>query len=343
MVVTQPGSEEHETRSAPAAGRTVLVLRVVLAGLIVVALSAAGWRGIVQANGRGASTEQASGPQPKLASLSVVGELPEASTKSLVDAPVAVALLRQAEKLEREAEERRQAEEKQRAIEAATLPERGLWNGSAPLPGSEVHEILSMPMLDEELAPVVALTFDDGPSEFTAAIVSILEKEDVPATFFFLGQNVRNRPDDARMVADAGFAVASHTMDHKDLKTLSPAAAEAQLADSTAVIDELLGEGTVQCARAPYGSFNDDTLRAAKKHGLGLVGWDVDTLDWKVRDSGSVLAKATVPGQRQVILMHDGGGPRQATVDALPGIIAHYKAQGARFIELCSSPASDGN
>ncbi|MFZ1440305.1 MAG: polysaccharide deacetylase family protein [Candidatus Microthrix subdominans] len=315
-------------------------MKVALVGVVVMALSAAGWRGVTHSN---RSDEQASGAQPMLASLSVIGELPEASSKSLVGTPVTVALLRQAEKVAREAEEKRQAEEKQRAIEAATLPERGLWNGSAPLPGSEVHELLTMPALEGEQAPVVALTFDDGPSKYTAEIVSILEKEDVPATFFFLGQNVQERPDDARLVADAGFAVGSHTMDHKDLKTLSPAAAEAQLADSTEIIDGLLGKGTVQCARAPYGSFNDDTLRAAKKHGLGLVGWDVDTEDWKVRDSGRILARATVPGQKQLILAHDGGGERSATVKALPGIIAHYKAQGARFIELCGSSSSEGN
>lgn len=328
--------EETQALHGRAGGHTLLAMKVTLVALVVVALSAAGWRGVSQANDRNQSAEMASGPQPKLASLAVVGELPKESTESLVRAPVAVAVVRQAEK-------RHQAEEKKRAIEAATLPERGVWNGSAPMPGSEVHEIMTMPMLDDEQAPIVALTFDDGPSEFTAEIVSILEKEDVPATFFFLGQNARNRPDDARMVADAGFAVGSHTMDHKDLKTLSPAAAEAQLADSTEIIDDLLGKGTVQCARAPYGSFNGGTLAAARKHGLGLVGWDVDTLDWKIRDSGSIRAKATVPGQRQLILMHDGGGPREATVEALPDIIAHYKAQGALFIELCSANSYEGN
>ena len=335
--MTQPSVENTHERSD---GRTLLALKVALVAVVVVTLSAAGWRGVTQANGR---TEQASGPQPVLTSLSVVGELPEASSEALVSTPVEVALVRQAEKIAREAEEKRQAEEKKRAIEAATLPERGVWNGSAPMPGSEVHELLTMPMLEGEQAPVIALTFDDGPSKYTAEMVEILKKEKVPATFFFLGQNVQERPDDARLVADAGFSVGSHTMDHKDLKTLSPAAAEAQLADSTKIIDDLLGKGTVQCARAPYGSFNDDTLRAAKKHGLGLMGWDVDTEDWKVRDSGRILARATVPGQRQLILAHDGGGERRATVEALPGIIAHYKAQGARFIELCSANESEGN
>lgn len=72
------------------------------------------------------------------------------------------------------------AEEKKRAIEAAILPERGIWNGTAPLPGSEVHDLMTMPMLQAEQAPVVALTFDDGPSKYTAEILAILKKEQVP-------------------------------------------------------------------------------------------------------------------------------------------------------------------
>ena len=71
----------------------------------------------------------------------------------------------------------------------------------------------------------------------------------------------------------------------------------------------------------------------------GGYRWDVDTEDWKVRDSGRILARATVPGKRQLILAHDGGGERRATVEALPAIIAHYKAQGARFVELCTGKA----
>jgi peptidoglycan/xylan/chitin deacetylase (PgdA/CDA1 family) len=340
--VTRTSVEESPSQLGRSDNRPLLAIKVALVGVIVVTLSAAGWRGVTQSDTR---TEVASGPEPVLTSLAsvtspaVLGELPEATSQALVGGPVAQALVLRAEKLAREAEEKRLAEEKKRAIEAAILPERGIWNGTAPLPGSEVHDLMTMPMLQAEQAPVVALTFDDGPSKYTAEILAILKKEQVPATFFFLGMNVQERPADARMVADAGFPIGSHTMDHKDLKTLTPAAAEAQLANSTKVIDDLLGAGTVQCARAPYGSFNDDTLRAAKKQGLGLVGWDVDTEDWKVRDSGRILARATVPGKRQLILAHDGGGERRATVEALPAIIAHYKAQGARFVELCTGKA----
>lgn len=342
-LLNAPDVEDTHEFIGPPAGRTLLVMRVALVALVVVVLSAAGWRGASQARRQTGSAGTAVGPQSKLVSLAVVGELPRLSSESLVRVPVEVALARQAENPAGEAEVRRLSEEKRQAIDATTLPELGLWNGSAPLPGSEVHDVMSMPMLDGEKAPVVALTFDDGPSEFTAEIVSILEEEQVPATFFFIGRNVRNRPADARMVADAGFAVATHTMDHPDLRRLSPAATKAELAESTAAIDGLLGEGTVQCARAPYGAFTDDTLRVAKDLGLGLVGWDVHTADWEERDSDRIVERATVPQQRRIILLHDGGGPRQATVEALPDLIAHFKSQGARFIKLCGATSPDGD
>jgi chitooligosaccharide deacetylase len=70
-------------------------------------------------------------------------------------------------------------------------------------------------------------------------------------------------------------------MDHKDLATLTPYEVEREIRDSTSAINEVVGKGTVQCMRAPYGSFNDETLGVAKEQSLGLVGWDVDTEDWK--------------------------------------------------------------
>lgn len=253
--------------------------------------------------------------------------------QSLTVTPVSIALERKeaAERAERE-----QLEREERALEeAGKPPKRGVWNGTSPAAGSEVHDLHAMPMLSDELAPVVALTFDDGPGRFTADILDILKEEDVTATFFMLGIEVEGRPDDARAVAKAGFPIGSHTMDHRDLAKLGPDELDREIGESKRIIDEVVGEGTTQCMRAPFGRFSDEARRVAKRHELGLVGWDVDTEDWMIEDSARILARATGPGHRQLILLHDAGGDRQATVDALPGIIAHYKAQGTRFISLC--------
>ncbi|MEZ5383670.1 MAG: polysaccharide deacetylase family protein [Microthrixaceae bacterium] len=215
------------------------------------------------------------------------------------------------------------------------LPKPGMWEGTTPIPGSEVRELLTMPELEGELAPVVALTFDDGPSQYTPEVLKILQREQVPATFFMLGENVLARPDDAKAVADAGFSIGAHTMTHPDLETVAPRVAEAEIADSIEAIDGVVGTGRTRCLRVPYGSFDADILKLAAKYSVGLVNWDIDSLDWQSPDADGIVARTTVPGQRQLILLHDGGGDRTATVEALPRIIDHYQAQGARFISLC--------
>jgi peptidoglycan/xylan/chitin deacetylase (PgdA/CDA1 family) len=312
------------------------VAKVGVALVVVAALVFGGWRGIDRQAERSDATGQAGAATLQSPRSSTVVTWP----RSFVVTPVSVALKQKA------AADQAAAAAAVAAAAATTipaLPARGAWDELAPVPGSEVHDVSSLPALSKEVAPVVVLTFDDGPGPQTAAILDILQREQVTATFFMLGSQVRERPKDAKSVAAAGFPIGSHTMDHKDLATLTPYEVEREIRDSTGAINEVVGKGTVQCMRAPYGSFNDETLRVAKEQSLGLVGWDVDTEDWKVRDSGRILARATMPGQRQLILMHDAGGNRDATVAALPQIIAHYKAQGARFISLCGSELDGGN
>ncbi|MCB1026493.1 MAG: polysaccharide deacetylase family protein [Microthrixaceae bacterium] len=290
---------------------------------------AGGWYGVERLNSAPVAVEHARARSAGAAQATNTPRLPE----SLTATPVSVAL-----------ERKEQAEQEARRRADAALPERGRWDGNRPEAGSEVHDIMTMPGHADESVPLVALTFDDGPGPYTMDIVDILVRERVPATFFMLGIQVEERPNDARAVAAAGFAIGSHTMDHQDLAKLSPEDAEWEIRESTRIIDETLGRRATRCMRAPYGSFNDDTLRAAKHQGLGLVGWDIDTEDWRVNDASRILARGTRPGRRQLILLHDAGGDRRATVEALPGIIAHYKAEGARFVSVCGEgpPATDG-
>ncbi|CCM63030.1 putative Chitin deacetylase [Candidatus Microthrix parvicella RN1] len=329
MMNRSPNHSDGQSLSQGSASFPVAKVGVAL--VAVAALVFGGWRGIERQAERSDSTGQAGAATLQTPRSSSAATWPQ----SFVVTPVSTALKQKA------------AADQAAAAAAATtipaLPQRGAWDELAPVPGSEVHDVSSLPALSKELAPVVVLTFDDGPGPQTAAILDILQREQVTASFFMLGSQVRERPEDARAVAAAGFPIGSHTMDHKDLATLTPYEVEREIRDSTSAINEVVGKGTVQCMRAPYGSFNDETLGVAKEQSLGLVGWDVDTEDWKVRDSARILARATMPGHRQLILMHDAGGNRDATVAALPQIIARYKAQGARFISLCGSELDGGN
>lgn len=219
--------------------------------------------------------------------------------------------------------------------EAPTVPMKDGWGvGLTPLPGSLVLDMDADAQMSGP-GPWVALTFDDGPSKYTNEIMAILKRENVPATFFFLSENAVARPDDARAVKAAGFKVAAHTVSHRDLATLNREEAFDEINRSVDEINEIVGPGTVRCLRPPYGSYDDQVLHVAADRGLGVVNWDVDTYDWKKPGADTIRARAINTSKASIVLMHDGGGNREQTVAALPGIIADLKAKNSTFVEVC--------
>lgn len=219
------------------------------------------------------------------------------------------------------------------------IPERPLKNswgpGLTPMPGSLVLDMDDDPTAAAAPEKWVALTFDDGPSKYTKPVLEILNREKVGATFFMLSENVLERPDDAKAVAASGYSVAAHTVTHRDLATLTDDERFTEINQSVDDINKTVGAGTVKCLRPPYGSFNTAVLQVSADRGIGVVNWDIDTEDWKVRDADRIFQRAAGAYQKSIILMHDGGGNRDATVAALPRIIADLKAKGYKFVQLC--------
>lgn len=181
--------------------------------------------------------------------------------------------------------------------------------------------------------PVVALTFDDcRDREAVLALVRPLRREGVPATFFPYGYAVRRAPDLWREVAAAGFPIGNHTLSHPDLTTLAEGSVRYEFRAWRRIVEPLVGAAAIPYARPPYGAFNFTTARAAAREGYPtLVLWDIDTRDW-TRPSAAVIAGRAGRGTNgSIILMHCG--PRQ-TVDALPAIIAGYRARGFGFVTI---------
>jgi peptidoglycan-N-acetylglucosamine deacetylase len=178
---------------------------------------------------------------------------------------------------------------------------------------------------------VVALTFDDGPSDFTPAILRILGANDVPATFFEIGRNMTGREDLMRQVIAAGDEIGDHTFDHIDLPPLSTTKARDQLSKTQAKILRTTGYHTCMY-RPPHGNYNARTNTIARKLGLLTILWSVDTKDFTMPGTDAIYQSAVngaKPGA--IILMHEGGGNRSETVAALPHIIATLKARGYQF------------
>ncbi|MEU3573524.1 polysaccharide deacetylase family protein [Kitasatospora sp. NPDC036755] len=185
-------------------------------------------------------------------------------------------------------------------------------------------------------AKVVYLTFDDGPSPaYTPKVLATLARYGVRATFFEIGQNVAAHPSVTAQVAKQGHSVQNHSWSHPDLRKLSAAALDSQLADTDRAIRAQTGR-TPSCLRPPYGAVNGTVRSKASALGKQVVLWSVDPADWSRPGTAAIRSRVlnnVRPGS--VVLMHDGGGDRSQTVAALPTIISTLKARGYGFATLC--------
>ncbi len=185
-------------------------------------------------------------------------------------------------------------------------------------------------------SPLIALTFDDGPHPTrTPAVLDILKRNRIRATFFVVGSSAQRYPDLIRRMAAEGHTVAAHTMNHPNLTTMSAGGQSAEIRGSADVLDSILGAGSTQCMRPPYGAYNATTVDVARDRGLGIVLWSRETGDTRGASHGQMVANAmstSLDGGRGIVLMHD---TKSATVSALPDIISAYQARGYRFATLC--------
>ena len=188
---------------------------------------------------------------------------------------------------------------------------------------------------------VVALTFDDGYNASNVRrILAILERSKVNATFFPTSMGIRSAEAAWQAVALAGFPIANHTYDHKDLKTLCQMAqlTELELQDRTVAKD--LGLTVLPYMRPPYGDYDDGTRFAAAQDGeQAIVLWDVDTRDWTGISWRSIAARASAGTNGSIVIMHTSA---TNTVTALPTIIARYRARGFTFVTIGQLLGIDG-
>lgn len=152
--------------------------------------------------------------------------------------------------------------------------------------------------------PMLALTFDDGPSnQYTASILDALKDNQASATFFVLGSNAARNPALLQRMVLEGNEIGNHTYSHKQLTTLSKGRIEEEIVatqESIFNITHLYPD----LIRPPYGSKNDMVLQCAQ--GKQLVAWTMDTQDWKYRDAKRIVSYVEENVKDgDIILMHD--------------------------------------
>lgn len=181
---------------------------------------------------------------------------------------------------------------------------------------------------------VIALTFDDGPwVPYTEQILDILQRNKIKATFFMVGNVVKEHPEVAKQVVNQGHAVANHTWHHW-YKKMSPDVAKSEIEKTKDIIYQTTG-ATTHIFRPPGGFLNNGLVSYAYKTKHFVALWSSDSMDYR-RPAPDRLARNALINARPggMILMHDGGGDRANTVKALPTIISSLRAQGYRFVTV---------
>ncbi|MEU4219825.1 transglycosylase domain-containing protein [Actinoplanes sp. NPDC026623] len=177
----------------------------------------------------------------------------------------------------------------------------------------------------------LGLTFDDGPSPYTAQVLDLLAEQHVKATFCMVGEEVQKYPELVRRVIAEGHQLCNHSWKHDDLGQVTAAAARDDINRTDAAIAVAAPGSTVPFFRAPYGSWGK-SAQVGTDLGHTPLGWVVDPDDWLLPGADVIadrIEKQLTP--RAIVLIHDGGGEREQTVAALTKLIPKLKRDGWTF------------
>lgn len=200
-----------------------------------------------------------------------------------------------------------------------------------PAAGSNLPAFSTTSDVDCSKVKCVALTYDDGPSEYTGRLLDTLKAYNARATFFHIAPHSETYSKFVKREVDEGHEIGNHTVNHPELTKLSEARAAQEIAQGQARIERVAGR-KITLLRPPYGDRNATTDALAGTYGQAVVTWSVDTLDWKYRNAQTVtnnVVRNVFPNS--VVLMHD---IHKTTVDAAGPILAALKKQGYHFVTV---------
>lgn len=196
---------------------------------------------------------------------------------------------------------------------------------------------------DTGLVKRLALTFDDGPSPWTGEVLDLLREHGARATFFLIGQRVRERPEDARRILAEGHEVGSHTMTHPRLTEVDEDEARKEIQGGARAVAEVLGERP-HLFRAPGFHVNERVRGIVEELKLELVMADVDPQDWQPGCGSHQILSAVLAGCGEgcIVDLHDGYPPPPTrsrddctpTVEALHHLLPALRAAGYELVTV---------
>ncbi len=178
----------------------------------------------------------------------------------------------------------------------------------------------------------IALTFDDGPwPQTTVQVLNILRQNNIKATFFWIGRNLKKHPDIARQVVAEGHAIGNHTWHHWYFH-MNPATAAAEIENTSKLIYQTTGVQTF-LFRPPGGFLNNGLVAYARSKNYGIMMWNSEPGEFQPRNTAAAYVKNVLnlakPGG--IVLLHD---VHPKSVLALPQIIAGLRQRGYRFVTV---------
>lgn len=203
----------------------------------------------------------------------------------------------------------------------------------ATVPTTKAPEKIEKPDTDriKDGDKIIALTFDDGPSKYTARLLDILEENGAHATFFVLGNRAKNNSELLKRMLDEGHEIGSHTWDHTSFAKLSYNSALENMKKATNAIKKASGKKPV-LVRPPYGAMSDSLKYAATMQGQAIITWSVDPRDWDTKNPDTVYNKImSNVSDGDIILCHD---IHKSTVDAMERVIPDLIDEGYTLVTV---------
>jgi peptidoglycan/xylan/chitin deacetylase (PgdA/CDA1 family) len=180
----------------------------------------------------------------------------------------------------------------------------------------------------------VALTFDDGPGEDTAALLDVLAAERVQATFFCIGEQVERQPELARRIVAEGHLLANHSQTHQNLLFKGTETCRQEVSRGAAAIERVTGTRPA-FFRPPYGFRPPWLGRQVKALGLRTVTWSLNPTDFLKSDPKAIVKVVLARLQAgSIVLLHDGRKDRNVTVEAVRLLIPALRKRGAQMVRV---------
>ena len=179
--------------------------------------------------------------------------------------------------------------------------------------------------------PMVALTFDDGPSAHTQRLLNILQKYGGKGTFFVLGSTLDSNQETLKRIADDGHEIGNHSWSHSSFVEISSAEVRNEITKTRNKIYDISGVDST-LVRPPHGACNERIQNIGKELGVAFINWSVDTLDWKTKNANAVyneIMKDAADGH--IILCHD---LHKTTVDAMERAIPALIEKGYQLVTV---------